>query len=128
MGDFDVGSAARTGVGKQRLIPPYCLTVVAPQARQRPARQRFARIPLALSVVQHTFWRETLPQTAQQDLGALALVRAERRGVPLGAVHIVDRDEGRLAAHCQAHVIGRQLGIDPLAECHHRTPLLVAVR
>ena len=51
------------------------------------------------------------------------LVGPVARRVPLGAVRVVDRDEGRLAAHGQAHVAGLQSLVDLLARrpgsrCH----------
>ena len=41
-----------------------------------------------------------------------ALVRAQRGGVPLGAVGVVDGDECGLAAHGQAYVVLEQVAID----------------
>ncbi len=62
-------------------------------------------------------------QALHQVGGEPALRRADGGGVPLGAVHVVDRHEGRLAAHRQAHVAGRELAIDrrrraPTIACH----------
>ena len=45
-----------------------------------------------------------------------ALGRADRGDIPFRRFQIVDGDEGRLAAHGQAHVAGLQIGIDLLAE------------
>ena len=53
-------------VGEQCSVVPDRLAVGAPEARQRPARQRLARIPLALAVVQHAARREALLQALQQ--------------------------------------------------------------
>ena len=52
-----------------------------------------------------------------------ALGRAERVGVPLGAVAIVDRHEGRLAALREPHVAGRQRAVHLRAERQHAVPL-----
>jgi proline dehydrogenase len=60
--------------------------------------------------------REALAQLADQCVGLFALGRADRRSVPFLAFEIVDRHEGRLAAHGQAHVAGLELAIDALAE------------
>ena len=60
--------------------------------------------------------REAVAQAADQFVGALALGRADRVGRPFRAVHVVDRDEGRLAAHGQPHVAGGEFGIDRLAQ------------
>ena len=60
---------------------------------------------------------------AEQPLG-----RAHRLGVPFVAVAVVDRDEGRLAALREAHVVLAQVGIDLMAERFDRRPLRVAVR
>ena len=48
--------------------------------------------------------------------------------VPLGAFHVVDRDEGRLAAHRQPHVERVQPRIDLVAELLDGRPLLFGVR
>jgi hypothetical protein len=55
-------------------------------------------------------------------------VRAQGSGVPLGAIHVIDRHERRLTPHRQANVIGLQLGIQAFPERGHRLPLLVAIR
>ncbi len=81
-----------------------------------------------MAVLQHTAGGETLPEPAQQHLRALPLVGAERRDVPLRGVHVVDGDEGGLAAQGEAHVLTQQLGIDLLPECLDLRPLLVGVR
>ena len=57
----------------------------------------------------------------------LALLRRQRRVVPLRPFHVVDRNERRLAALRQAHVVLREIGIDPPADLTNRRPLLVGV-
>ena len=47
--------------------------------------------------------------------------------VPLVAVHVVDRDEGRLAPHRQANVAGAKLLVDLVAELLDRPPLLLGI-
>ena len=92
--------------------PARSAAVLAPVEREGPARQRLARIPFALAVMQEAARREALAQPADQVVGADALGRAERVGVPFGRLVIVDRHEGRLAAHGEAHVLGDEIGID----------------
>src|SRR6202008_2947774 len=88
------------GVGltrDQTVVAPDRHAVAAPIERKGPARQRLAGIPLALAVMQEAARRETVAQTPDQLVGVNALLRPERRGVPLGRLIIVDRDESRLA-------------------------------
>jgi hypothetical protein len=84
--------------------PTDRLAVLAPVAAVGPARQRLAGIPFALAVVQERagakrfFSRlisssESRPSSAPQP-------RCSTR-----AVHVVDGDEGRLAAHGEADVV-----------------------
>ncbi|KDB52787.1 hypothetical protein X805_16520 [Sphaerotilus natans subsp. natans DSM 6575] len=114
-------------VGEQRHVVPARLAVGAPVGRQRPARQLLARVPLALAEVQEAALAVLVAQALYQLGGVEPLRGAERVGVPLGAIAVVDRDEGRLAAHRQAHVARDQLGIDLLAQRQHRRPLVLAV-
>ena len=72
--------------------------------------------------------REAVAQPPDQLVGALALRRAERVGIPFRGLIIVDRDEGRLAAHCQTHVVRREIGVDLLAERIERGPGFVGKR
>ena len=55
--------------------------------------------------------RRRIRSSAQRLLG-----RADRGGVPLRRVEIVDGDEGRLAAHGQAHVLRDEIAVDRFAE------------
>ena len=48
----------------------------------------------------------------------IALGRPERRDIPFRRLIVVDRDEGRLAAHGQAHVLRREIGIDLSRRAH----------
>ena len=72
--------------------------------------------------------RETIAQAADQFVGAHAFHRAERGGVPLGRLIIVDRNKCRLAAHGQPHVVRRKIGIDFFAERIERVPGFVGKR
>ncbi len=100
----------------QRGVLPDRLAVGSPEQRERPARQRFAGIPFALAVMQEAARGELVGQSPDQLVGQDALGRPERRGVPLRRLVIIDRDEGRLAAHRQADVGLCQIGIDPFAQ------------
>ncbi len=59
--------------------------------------------------------------------GQPALFRSQRRGVPLLAVHVVDRDEGRLAAHGQPDVAAADFLVHLMAQRLDPLPLLVGV-
>ncbi len=109
-------------------IAPERHAVGAPVAGERPARQRLARIPLALAEVQQAPGRKRVAHAREERAREPALVRPHRRRVPLVAVHVVDRHERRLAAHGQAHVAGLELPIDAIAEREDVVPLLVGVR
>ena len=67
---------------------------------------------------------EALNQLARE----LPLQRTERGGVPFGPVHVVDRDERRLAPHRQANVARFEDLVDLMAERFDDGPLLVGVR
>ena len=69
-----------------------------------------------------------LPQPLGQPLRELALVGADGGGLPFLAVAVIDRDEGGLAAHREAHVALPEKGIDLFAQEVDPRPLLVRVR
>ena len=129
----EAGSLRRIGavvgplVGIQRRIGPDRLAIGAPEKVQRPARQLLARIPLALSEMQQAQRRVALAQATHQFARQQPLGRPHRIGVPLGALAIVDRHEGRLAALGQAHIAGLQIGIDAMAQRLDGRPLRVGV-
>ena len=117
------------GFGRDQLdVVPDRLAVAPPVECEGPARQAFARIPFALAVMQQAARRVTVAQLADQLVGKLALGRPERVGVPLRRLVIVDRHEGRLAAHGEPHILRREVGIDLLAERVERRPGLVGKR
>ena len=66
-------------------------------------------------------------QLVHQLRGIAALGGAERIGVPLGGIAVVDADVRRLAAHGQANVAGLQFAVDGIAQCEHFAPLLLGV-
>ena len=80
------------------------------------SRKAFAGIPLPLSVMQQTAGRKFLFQPPDKLAGQAALFRADSGEVPFLAVHIINRDERRLAAHREADVILFQFGINLMAE------------
>ena len=114
-------------IGDPARVMPQRQAVAAPVAGQRPARQRFAGIPLPLAVVQKTIRRETVAQLLQQPARQLALGRPHRRDGPFRAVHVVNRDKRRLAAHGQAHVARHQPHIYVMAQLLDARPLRLAV-
>ena len=114
-------------VGAQRRILPHRLPVAPPVAVERPARQLFAGIPLALTEVHQSLWRILFPQAVKEIGGADALGRPQCIDAPFGTVRVVDRHEGRLAAHGQAYVSADQIGVDTMAERFNQRPLLIAV-
>ncbi len=110
-GIFGITSAAGILHREKRLIFPDRNAVLAPIAAQRPAGQRFAGIPLALSEMQQRAGREAIAEPQEKLHRQLALVRSEGAGGPLGSVRVLERDEGRLAAHGEPNVARFQLGI-----------------
>ena len=125
-----LGDGAARGfgdIGEQRRILPDRLAIAPPERGKRPARELLARIPFALTVVNEATRAVVIPQALDQRFGELALARAHRGGVPLRAVHVVDGDEGGLAAHREAHVAGPQRRIDLLAEGVDLGPLRLGV-
>ena len=115
-------------VGEQRRVVPAGLAIGAPANRQRPARQLLARVPLALAVVQEATLAVMCTQPTHQVLRHQPLGRAQRVGIPLGAVAVLDADEGGLATHRQPHVARHQLRVHLLAQCQHLGPLVLGVR
>ena len=109
---FGVGRFARDAVG----IVPQRQPVAAPIQRERPARQRLAGIPFALTVVQQAAGGKAVAQASNERIAERALRRSDRGGRPLLGVHVVDRNERRLAAHRQPHVAFAQRVVDAVAE------------
>src|SRR5438094_531621 len=108
-------------------LSPERNAVFAPVAAIGPSWQRFARIPFPWSEMKQAARRKAIAQPAQQRVGADAFCRPLRGRVPFGGVAVVDADEGRLAPHRQAHVVGLEVGIDRLPELIDRLPLLLGV-
>ena len=72
--------------------------------------------------------REAIAQAPDQIVGADALGRTERRRIPFLRLIVVDRDEGRLAAHGQPDVVRHQVGVDLFSERVERRPGFVGER
>ena len=129
--DF-IRAASLRFVREQRRVLPDRLAVLAPEERERPARQRLARIPLALAVMQQAFGRVALLHLRQQRSPKTPLDRLCRRRVggrvPFRTVAVVRRDERRLAAHGEADVFASQVRIDARTERLDFSPLLFGVR
>ena len=120
--------AGRLGLERgQRGIAPDLLAVLAPVAGERPARQLLSRIPFALAEMQHRSRGEAVRELAEQHAREAAFLRPQRQRVPLRAVHVVDRHEGRLAAHGETHVALLEGAFDLLAAAEQLLPLLVGV-
>src|SRR4051812_22916972 len=102
---------------------PDRLAVAAPEAVERPARQLLAGIPLALAEVRQALRRVLLLEPVVDLDGQAALVRPEGGGVPLLPIRMIDRHEGRLAAHGQPHVARQQLRVDGMTELLDLLPL-----
>ena len=115
-------------VGEPAIILPQRLPVAAPVAAEGPARERLAGVPLALAVLKEAARRERRLEAREQDAGALSLVRSEGRRVPLGPLHVVDRDERGLTTHREAHVQRLDLAVDGAPERADLGPLLLGVR
>ena len=124
----DAGATRRSRIGDQRAIAPKRRAIHPPIHADGPSRQRLARIPLALAGVQESTGRKRIREAAQKRFGKLALLRRRCRVVPLRSIHVVDRNERRLAALCQAHVVLREVRVDAPSKLTDRFPLRVAVR
>ena len=113
---------------EETLVAPHRDAILAPVTTQRPSRQLLARIPFSLSVVEKPARREALIEPPQQLLAEPAFVLAERRDVPLGALHVIDRYESWLAAHRETDIARADVAIDLEAERFDTVPLLVRIR
>ena len=74
-------SVVHAVVRQQTVLVPDRHSVAAPPATERPARQRFPRIPLALTAVQHAARSELLLESSHQRSGTLALLAGQARSV-----------------------------------------------
>ncbi len=115
-------------VGDESRVLPHRFAVAAPEAVQRPARQRLSRVPLALAEVGQAVGGVFLTHTMIELRSEPALVRAEGGSIPFSPVGILERDEGGFSAHRQANVRRREMFIDQISEALDLGPLLVRVR
>ena len=72
--------------------------------------------------------REALAQAPDEPVGEPPFHRADRLGVPFVQLEVVDRDEGGLAAHGEAHVVGDEDPVDLLPQSVERRPGLFRER
>ena len=110
-------------ISKKSAIAPDGLAVFAPKAVQRPTRQLFAGVPLALTEMRKPKRRVALLERAEQFRRDFSFVLTERLGVPFRRLRILDRDESGFAAHGQTHILALQGRIDLLPQRIDRAPL-----
>ena len=128
LGDrLGIGARRTVRVGEQFLIGPQWLAVGPPDQRDLPARQRLAGIPLALAALHQAAAGETVGERSGEPVGQLAFLRAVGGDGPLGRRHVVDRDEGGLAAHRQFDPGRVQAIVDRLADALQVRDLRLAV-
>jgi len=72
--------------------------------------------------------RESGAQLADQAIGIGGLGRAYRIPVPFARIAAIFRNEGRLAARGQAHVLRLQVGVDLRAQRHDSIPAAIGKR
>ena len=109
-------------IGQQGAVAPQALAVGAPQQGDLPARQRLARVPLSLPVVEETAGREAIEQTRGQCFAPRPLVGAVGSRRPFLCFHVVGSHEGGLPSEGEAHVPGRQRLVDLFAQRVDRAP------
>ena len=99
-------------------------------ASKAPATSAEATLPDTISLARDagSARRKSVPQPPDQDVSALVLHRPQRRRVPLGPIHVVDRNEGRFAAHRQSHVVLVEVRVHLMTERLNLLPLLSVVR
>ena len=118
---------AQALVGEKRRVLPDGLAVLAPENAQRPARQLFAGIPLALAEMQKATLAVLGAQLLYQLGGMAAFGRAQCIDIPFGRVAVYSGHKSRLAAHGQPHVAGHQVAVHHLAQRQHLSPLRLGV-
>ena len=121
------GVTGRERVGQQLAVGPQRLPVGSPVDPELPAGQRLARVPLALAGQQQGAGGEAVGQPVGERPRPGPLVVAVGRGVPLGALHVVDRHEGGFAAVGEPDVALGQPVVDGVAQGVDAAPLVVGV-
>ena len=109
------------------VIAPERLAIGAPETTQCPTRYFLARIPLALAVMQQTAGGEGLAHTQQQVFGQFEFVGAQGIGIPLGGLHVINRNESRLTTGGQAHILLFQFLVDQRAQRIDGGPLFFGI-
>lgn len=112
----------------ERALGPERLTVLAPEAIQRPAGQLLARVPFALTEVYEPGGGIACLQLPEELHGQAPLVFAQRLGIPLRCAGILARHERRFPAHGETHVAGLELRVDAFARGIDGRPLRLRVR
>ena len=107
-------------------ILPNRNAVDAPGAAQRPARQRLAGIPFALSVSEAVAPGAIfLRRRRMRAKPRVRFIGPSSIDVPLRTLWLVDADEGRLAAHGQAHILRLQVRVDAMRHLFDLQPILL---
>ena len=110
-------------VGQERAPAPERPAVAPPHEVERPARQRLAGVPLSLAFQEQAAGSQPVEQPAGEHAGPPPLVGTEGRRVPFRRVAVVERHEGRLAAHGQPHVAGGERRVHLVADRQDSLPL-----
>ena len=129
LGRRAVGGARGHVLGEQAGLAPDRLAVAAEVAGERPARQRLARVPLPLAVVEHAARREARAQPAQQPIGQprACPARARRCSTRRASRSSIDTNVGsppivsRTSSRSRSRSTCRPERLD-------RRPLILAVR
>ena len=106
----------RVRVGEQGRVAPERLAVAAPDQPDLPAGPVSPRIPLALAALHQPALGEPVGSAAASWLASSRFSGPSAATVHCGRGHVVERDEGRLAAHGQLHAGRRQPLVDLSAQ------------
>ena len=115
------------GFGDEIVLGPDGIAVLAPVTAIGPARQRFARIPFALAVMEERAGGETVAQALEEFFSLLLLLGTQGGEIPFESVAVGGGNESRFAAHGQADVQGAQFLVDLAAQGLDLAPLVLAV-
>ena len=115
-------------LGNPAQIFPDGHAVFAGDAMKGPARQSLARIPFALTEVEHATGRDLFAKIADERQSAGTLECAERFKMPLRAFYVIDADKGRFAAHGQSDIVRIKVAVDGACKLAYAVPFLVTIR
>src|SRR5580658_3990950 len=121
-------SMTKSLISIQSVIAPDRFAVATPEAIERPARQRLSRVPLTLAEMHEAGRGIPLNEPLIQIDRAQSLIFSECRCIPFRTLRIINRHEGRLPAHREAHIEARQVFIDRATEELSLCPLCFGVR